>query len=412
MPRRLTRVVAGVAAAAISASLTASGSAGASAGGGDSPRIVGGAPTTIDQWPWQAALALNDAIYPGDGYDRQFCGASLVAPAIVVTAAHCVAGFPNPIGFNSAINFEVFTGRTSLSSSQGQVSNVAEVYYFASGPGGAPVVEAQSGPNVGPDLYNSATKEWDVAFLRLADPSSSPTIKLAGADESATWAPGRAAFVTGWGDLAEGAGARPDQLHAAQVAMIDDATCGSPSVYDGDFYPAVMVCAGVYPQGGTDTCQGDSGGPLVVPVEEGASATFRLVGDTSFGAGCARPNYPGVYGRIAADPMRSALQAAILSIAGVDVVGSGARPAEPPATEITVHPKRKSHKRKARFEFSATEPATFQCELDGKTPHACDSHFKARVRRGTHELEVTAVDSVGNEDPTPARFHWKVKLAG
>src|SRR5215216_5288128 len=58
-------------------------------GAGPSSRIVGGSPTTIGEWPWQAAILFDPSIVAGDGFDRQFCGGSLVTSDVVVSAAHC-----------------------------------------------------------------------------------------------------------------------------------------------------------------------------------------------------------------------------------------------------------------------------------------------------------------------------------
>ena len=54
-----------------------------------------------------------------------------------------------------------------------------------------------------------------------------------------------------------------------------------------------QICSG-YVEGGTDTCQGDSGGPMVC-FQDGS---WKLVGITSWGIGCAERKSPGVYTRV------------------------------------------------------------------------------------------------------------------
>ncbi len=373
--------------------------------GAQGPRVVGGAATTIDKIPWQVALDFTPSSLPS------ICGGVLVAPKIVITAAHC-ADLGDTGEFPIAASFyEVITGRTSLSSSEGQRIGVEEIYYFDDGGGGTPKLVAQStDATSGDQLYDVEKAEWDAVFLKLAQPSSATPIKIAGPSETKTWVPGRKALVSGWGDLTEG-GSSPDQLHSATVKSIDDDACGAPGVYGPSdsmtFYRETQVCAGFLKQGGIDTCNGDSGGPLAVPIE--GPGRMRLVGETSTGEGCARPKKPGIYGRLAADPMRTAFQHAIKLISGVNVVGSGGRTPAPPKTTITLHPQRKSETRVARFRFSANEPSTFQCKLDRKAFKSCDSPLTTVVSRGKHRFQVRAVDSVGKVDRTADSFRWRVK---
>ncbi len=80
-----------------------------------------------------------------------------------------------------------------------------------------------------------------------------------------------------------------------------------------------------------------------------------------------------------------------------------------PATKI-VHKKATTvPPGRAAFVFTADETATFRCSLDGKLWTLCAARVRyAKLRPGRHTFRVRAVDAVGNVDPTPAGFAWRV----
>jgi hypothetical protein len=117
----------------------------------------------------------------------------------------------------------------------------------------------------------------------------------------------------GWGVLTEGGVLLPTYLQQVTVQTIDyrDSFCtsvlsnrtnqfcaGVTGGGKGQFLPAISLSSrsNLVTDGFLDTCQGDSGGPLMMFT---TSNQWVLVGLTSYGYGCARPEYAGVYTRVA-----------------------------------------------------------------------------------------------------------------
>jgi secreted trypsin-like serine protease len=303
-------------------------SAFAQSDGSVQPRIVGGSTASVSTYPWQAAVVYSTAQLPNkNAHQRQFCGGSLLTSRIVITAAHCVADTDPDCSLSCALNdpggdhtakidpndVDVILGRSTLTdTTQGAESTVSAV-----------VPRSNYDPN-----YGTGVPRYDVAYLVLSSASTQTPIEIAGTDESALWDAGSPADISGWGSTSE-AGNTVDTLRSATVNVVADSTCGSASIYGSDFDPATMICAG-YLTGGVDTCYGDSGGPLEAPLEGGG---YRLVGITGWGDGCAQPNAPGVYTRVAGSTMRSLISSDVSSLDSTyglpaePIFGAGGEPA-------------------------------------------------------------------------------------
>ncbi len=80
-----------------------------------------------------------------------------------------------------------------------------------------------------------------------------------------------------------------------------------------------------------------------------------------------------------------------------------------PDTGITSGPSGSVASTSATFDFSSTEPGTFQCSLDGAAFVACTDPVTFNgLAEGGHTLSVRAVDTAGNVDPTPITRVWTI----
>lgn len=231
---------------------------------GRTTTIVGGQLATPGEWPWQVFVHAGPYM----------CGGILVHESWVLTAAHCVTDDDDQAIMPSTV--WVVLGEYNRSTIDGteQKITIAQVI-------------------VHPD-YDAGANNNDIALLQLVtsavlgeavgiiQPVFSPA-------DDALVAVGAQATVTGWGTTAEGS-ATSLELREVMVPLVSNEQCNHTYGIITDN----MLCAG-YENGGKDSCQGDSGGPLVVPTADGG---WKLAGLVSFGYGCARANFYGVYTRV------------------------------------------------------------------------------------------------------------------
>ena len=83
-----------------------------------------------------------------------------------------------------------------------------------------------------------------------------------------------------------------------------------------------------------------------------------------------------------------------------------------PDTTITDGPPDSTPSKDASFSFTATEPASFQCSLDGGAPAPCGvPQTYSGLSNGVHSFSVFATDLSGQPDPTPATRTWTIREA-
>lgn len=231
--------------------------------------IIGGHDASPSAYPWMAAL-LDSSL--DDTTEAHFCGASLIAPQYLATAAHCVTFFDQAIDPQS---IEVMIGQSKLPFGRGDRKALIGVF-------------------VHPD-FNPITLEHDVALLKLETPVSTPFLPVLQPGNDSLVSEASPATIIGWGKIDPDRSILPVDLQEVTVPIHSDSNClKNLGRY---FKPLTMICAGVLSSApgaadGKDSCNGDSGGPIMV---ESSPGVYNLAGTVSWGFACADNRTYGVY---------------------------------------------------------------------------------------------------------------------
>ena len=247
------------------------------------PKIVGGYEVKENySMPWLVSLR-DDSLF-------HFCGGTLIAPRVVMTAAHCVSPKPDLPWWDNRFPFVAVGNHHQEKDYQER-----ELFY-------QPVITiTHSGfntENVTDDIAllffdeDLVDKNGDLGLVTLPD----PTHEIENGKKGVSY---------GWGLLDQDMSEPSAQLYGVDTFMYSRDMCELSSLYEPGSLVDGMFCAGGELggdgiMGGLDTCSGDSGGPYLDYESSDDESSPLQLGIVSWGVGCGRDGYPGVYVELAA----------------------------------------------------------------------------------------------------------------
>jgi secreted trypsin-like serine protease len=244
--------------------------AAASASPAATASIVGGQAGTIEEFP---SLVYVQAV---ESKKRGFaCTGTVVAPRIVLTAAHCVENVEKGT-FTPAADYAVSTGVADPSK-----AGPPNIFH---------IVANHVFPGFDPGVIHG-----DAAILVLDRPTTAPPLAMAGPADAGLYAGGAEARLTGWGLTSANAKEAPANLRMTTMLVQTPSTCKQKTK---DFYkpylPTAQACV-LAANGKSGGCFGDSGGPAI---GQRADGTPVQLGITSTGGPACSTKVPTVLTRV------------------------------------------------------------------------------------------------------------------
>jgi secreted trypsin-like serine protease len=232
------------------------------------PKIIGGNDASPGEWPWMTAMVRPNT----DAFNGQFCGASLIAPNWILTAAHCLVNDQGQVATPDAVDLLVNIHDLTEEDTETNDERIEALQIFVH------------------ENYSTTTLANDIALIRLNNSASATTVSRADETLMASVNTDDFVTVTGWGVVDENGPVYAEVLQEVELQVVSQQACENS--YAG--LPDGTICAGIA-AGGKDSCQGDSGGPLMAF----RNGNWHVLGIVSFGRGCANAGVPGVYTRVA-----------------------------------------------------------------------------------------------------------------
>jgi len=227
------------------------------------PYIVNGSNASVSDFPSMASLFIDRIDYDGVYSTGAYCGATILDPTHILTAAHCIYGNEEGQLFTTVV--PQLEDTSEFPNGNIQKSRVVEVYY-----------RSDYSDNLSDLLRN------DVAVLKLESAlnidSVNDVVKRPSNDFYRSVV--NDFVAVGHGDTRSGFDSTT-MLQRASLNYVDNTTCAS-AFSDGSALTDNQICfVGVVGASGLygGTCQGDSGGPIYWL----DGADYRQVGITSFG---------------------------------------------------------------------------------------------------------------------------------